>query len=175
MSLDGILPPAADNRPGQGRVLGQASRQSCKKGLRNSPTKVPTPEAGALLSGLITLLTSTRGHICVRVYTLRREKENRENTEIEGKRREERASERKREKRRDTTPRKLLRLYENLHKNGLPLSACKARFYVRSADLRIRTQIAIDSVAYQPNERSTSLLRIIDLLHSIWTMFLSVF
>lgn len=35
---------------------------------------MPTPEAGALLSGLITVPTSTRG-ICVRAYTLRGEKE----------------------------------------------------------------------------------------------------
>lgn len=61
-------------KPGQSLRPGQASKKSCKKGLRNSRTKVPTPEAGALLSGLITLPTSTRG-ICVRVYTFRREYE----------------------------------------------------------------------------------------------------
>lgn len=69
-----ILPPATDNKSGQSLRPGQASKKSCKKGLRNSRTKVPTPEAGALLSGLITLPTSTRG-ICVRVYTFRREYE----------------------------------------------------------------------------------------------------
>lgn len=61
-------------KSGQSLRPGQASKKSCKKGLRNSRTKVPTPEAGALLSGLITLPTSTRG-ICVRVYTFRREYE----------------------------------------------------------------------------------------------------
>jgi len=52
---------------------------------------VPTPEAGALLSGLITVPTSTRG-ICVRAYTLRGERE-RERERERGKKERERERE----------------------------------------------------------------------------------
>lgn len=88
--LYGIYLPTTRNRqqakPGQSLRPGQAEQESCKKGLRNSRTEVPTPEAGALLSGLITVPTSTRG-ICVRAYTLRGEKEGeREKKSVRGRR-----------------------------------------------------------------------------------------
>jgi len=82
-------------KPGQSLRPGQAEQESCKKGLRNSRTEVPTPEAGALLSGLITVPTSTRG-ICVRAYTLRGEKEREKERE-----RQREGGEREKEKKRE--------------------------------------------------------------------------
>ena len=111
----GVLPPATDNRPWPGPESlrpGQANEKSCKKGLRNSRTKVPTPEAGALLSGLITLPTSTRG-ICVRVYTLRREHREEKRGERDRQKRAQRLARRKEGERgaiRDVAGRKPCRL-----------------------------------------------------------------
>lgn len=115
-------------KSGQSLRPGQAEQESCKKGLRNSRTEVPTPEAGALLSGLITVPTSTRG-ICVHAYTQRKERE-RETVWSETK---------GREGKRCNTVRcgVFMRVctdeqLSDAHRCADSLSACKARFCVRS-------------------------------------------
>lgn len=121
-----------------------------KKGLRNSRTEVPTPEAGALLSGLITVPTSTRG-ICVRAYTLRGEERRKEKKrEKKEREREEVTKERVGRKRGEgercniarrglfytcalcTHTRERHSVTCNTQVRRTLLSACKARFYVRS-------------------------------------------
>lgn len=108
---------------------------------------MPTPEAGALLSGLITVPTSTRG-ICVRAYTLRgeeRRKEKKRDREKggggdEGEGRKQGEGERCNIARRGLfyTCASCMRTRErhsvtcNTQMRRTLLSACKARFYVRS-------------------------------------------
>lgn len=130
---------------------------------------MPTPEAGALLSGLITLHTPTRG-IYVPVYTLRREKERERKSEIEKRRERERHREGggqtsvqtekggRRGATRATAGGNLrLRVHGDAHVHrGTPYQHAKLDFMCDRlvASPGIRTQIAIGLLPCEPTTRS---------------------